>query len=111
MAAGQKQAGAGRQRVAGGAGPEAAVADQLARSDPKRLELGHGGGQQPVLGRAGVKLTGVQDALSVEREFGRLKNEWALLQLRVRGVEVRIHTDLTISSSSPADSAGVGPVR
>ena len=34
---------------------------------------------------------------SVEREFGRLKNEWALLPLRVRGVErVRLHADLTI---------------
>jgi Transposase DDE domain/Transposase domain (DUF772) len=34
---------------------------------------------------------------AVEREFGRLKHEWALLPLRVRGVErVRIHADLTI---------------
>ncbi len=34
---------------------------------------------------------------SVEREFGRLKNEWALLPLRVRGLErVRLHADLTI---------------
>jgi len=34
---------------------------------------------------------------SVEREFGRLKNEWALAPLRVRGVErVRLHADLTI---------------
>jgi hypothetical protein len=34
---------------------------------------------------------------SVEREFGRLKNEWALLWLRVRGIErVRLHADLTI---------------
>ena len=31
------------------------------------------------------------------REFGRLKNEWALLPLRVRGIErVRLHADLTI---------------
>jgi hypothetical protein len=29
---------------------------------------------------------------SVEREFGRLKNEWALLPLRVRGLErVKLH--------------------
>ena len=36
---------------------------------------------------------------SVEREFGRLKHEWALLPLRVRGVErVRLHADLTILS-------------
>jgi Transposase DDE domain/Transposase domain (DUF772) len=34
---------------------------------------------------------------AVEREFGRLKHEWALLPLRVRGIErVRLHTDLTI---------------
>jgi hypothetical protein len=33
----------------------------------------------------------------VEREFGRLKNEWALLPLRVRGLErVKLHADLTI---------------
>jgi hypothetical protein len=34
---------------------------------------------------------------AVEREFGRLKREWALAPLRVRGVErVRLHADLTI---------------
>jgi transposase len=34
---------------------------------------------------------------AVEREFGRLKHEWALLPLRVRGLErVQLHTDLTI---------------
>jgi hypothetical protein len=34
---------------------------------------------------------------SVEREFGRLKNEWALAPLRVRRIErVRLHADLTI---------------
>jgi Transposase DDE domain len=34
---------------------------------------------------------------AVEREFGRLKNEWPLLPLRVRGIErVRLHADLTI---------------
>ncbi|HKP90578.1 MAG TPA: transposase [Thermoleophilaceae bacterium] len=34
---------------------------------------------------------------AVEREFGRLKHEWALLPLRVRGIErVRLHTDLTV---------------
>ena len=32
-----------------------------------------------------------------EREFGRLKHEWSLLPLRVRGIErVRLHADLTI---------------
>ncbi len=35
--------------------------------------------------------------MSVEREFGRLKNEWALGPLRVRGLErVQLHADLTI---------------
>jgi transposase len=34
---------------------------------------------------------------SVERAFGRLKNEWALAPLRVRRIErVRLHADLTI---------------
>ena len=34
---------------------------------------------------------------AVEREFGRLKNEWGLLPLRVRRIErVRLHVDLTI---------------
>ena len=34
---------------------------------------------------------------AVEREFGRLKNEWALSPLRVRGIgRVALHADLTI---------------
>jgi Transposase DDE domain len=34
---------------------------------------------------------------AVEREFGRLKNDWSLTPLRVRGVErVRLHADRTI---------------
>src|SRR5437660_2690486 len=34
---------------------------------------------------------------SVEREFGRLKNEWSLAPLRIRGLErVQLHADLTI---------------
>jgi Transposase DDE domain len=34
---------------------------------------------------------------AVERAFGRLKNEWALLPLRVRGIKrVHLHADLTI---------------
>jgi hypothetical protein len=33
----------------------------------------------------------------VEREFGRLKNEWVLAPLRVRGIDrIQLHTDLTI---------------
>jgi hypothetical protein len=39
----------------------------------------------------------ITTARSVERLFGRLKNEWALLPLRVRGIErVKLHADLTI---------------
>jgi transposase len=34
---------------------------------------------------------------AIEREFGRLKHEWALLPLRSRGLHrVRLHADLTI---------------
>jgi IS5 family transposase len=34
---------------------------------------------------------------AVEREFGRLKHEWAMLPLRVRGIKkVKLHVDLTI---------------
>jgi DDE family transposase len=34
---------------------------------------------------------------AVEREFGRLKKDWALAPLRVRGLDrVRLHADLTI---------------
>jgi hypothetical protein len=34
---------------------------------------------------------------ALEREFGRLKHEWALVPLRVRAIErVRLHADLTI---------------
>jgi hypothetical protein len=40
---------------------------------------------------------GYRGRASVEREFGRLKNEWALLPLRVGGIErVKLHADLTI---------------
>jgi hypothetical protein len=39
----------------------------------------------------------LQGRASVEREFGRLKNDWALAPLRVRGLErVQLHADLTI---------------
>jgi hypothetical protein len=34
---------------------------------------------------------------AVKREFGRLKHDWALAPLRVRGLDrVRLHADLTI---------------
>jgi len=48
---------------------------------------------------------------SVEREFGRLKNEWALLPLRVRGIErVRLHADLTILAKLACALARTGAV-
>jgi len=38
-----------------------------------------------------------RERTAVEREFGRLKHEWALLPLRVRRIErVRLHADLSI---------------
>jgi len=34
---------------------------------------------------------------AIEREFGRLKHDWAMLPLRVRGLDrVRLHADLTV---------------
>ena len=48
------------------------------------------------LPRAGTGVAATARA-AVEREFGRLMNEWALLPLRVRGLErVQLHADLTI---------------
>jgi len=39
----------------------------------------------------------LQGRAAVEREFGRLKNDWALAPLRTRGLgRVRLHADLTI---------------
>lgn len=41
--------------------------------------------------------SGYRKRAAVEREFGRLKNEWGLKPLRVRGLDrVRLHTDLTV---------------
>ena len=48
----------------------------------------------------------------VEREFGRLKHEWALLPLRVRGVErVRLHADLTILAKLACALARAAPAQ
>lgn len=48
---------------------------------------------------------------AVEREFGTLKHRWALLPLRVRGIErVALHVDLTILArlaSALADARAV----
>ena len=39
---------------------------------------------------------------SVERQFGRLKNEYGLASLRVRGLErVALHTDLVMLARLP----------
>ena len=52
----------------------------------------------PLIPRETLRWKGLyRKRASVEREFGRLKHEWALLPLRVRGLErVRLHTDLTV---------------
>ena len=52
---------------------------------------------QDVYSRTIARSAAVRRRASVEREFGRLKHEWSLLPLRVRGVDrVRLHADLTI---------------
>jgi transposase len=52
----------------------------------------------PLVPRETKRLKGLyRKRASVEREFGRLKNEWGLKPLRVRGLErVRLHADLTV---------------
>ncbi len=48
---------------------------------------------------------------SVERENGRLKNEWGLLPIRVRRIErVRLHADLTILARLASALASVRAV-
>lgn len=52
----------------------------------------------PLIPRETLRWKGLyRGRASVERAFGRAKNEWALAPLRVRKIErVRLHTDLTI---------------
>jgi transposase, IS5 family len=52
----------------------------------------------PLIPRETLRWKGLyRGRASVERSFGRLKNEWALAPLRVRRIErVRLHADLTI---------------
>jgi IS5 family transposase len=54
----------------------------------------------PLIPRETLRWKGLyRGRASVEREFGRLKNEWGLKPLRVRKIErVRLHADLTILS-------------
>jgi transposase len=53
---------------------------------------------RPLIPRETLRWKGLyRRRASVERAFGRLKNEWALAPLRVRRIErVRLHADLTI---------------
>lgn len=52
----------------------------------------------PLIPRETLRFNGLyRGRASVERAFGRLKNEWSLAPLRVRGIDrVRLHADLTI---------------
>jgi hypothetical protein len=52
----------------------------------------------PLIPRETLRFKGLyRGRASVERGFGRLKNEWSLAPLRVRRIErVRLHADLTI---------------
>jgi IS5 family transposase len=54
----------------------------------------------PLIPRETLRWKGLyRGRASVERAFGRLKNEWSLTPLRVRRIErVRLHADLTILS-------------
>jgi transposase len=54
----------------------------------------------PLIPRETLRWKGLyRGRASVERAFGRLKNEWSLKPLRVRRIErVRLHADLTILS-------------
>jgi hypothetical protein len=56
-------------------------------------------GAQEDLGAAAEQFAGTVTVKSgtVEREFGDLKHEWALLPLRVRRIQrIKLHVDLTI---------------
>jgi hypothetical protein len=76
-------------------GDEVALPD---RRVPARVPVGQGGSAAPARPpRVGAVTEAVSLPRRVEREFGRLKHDWALLPLRVRGLErVRLHADLTI---------------
>ena len=68
------------------------------RELPPCVPMSKGGPPSP-LGAARVEAwkSLYRGRASVEREFGRLENESALLPLRVRGIEgVGLHADLTI---------------
>ena len=76
-------------------GDEAALPDRRVQA---HLPVGHGRSAAPA-GPARVEPLDrpVPEPRRCEREFGRLKNEWALPPLRVHGLDrVRLHADLTI---------------
>jgi hypothetical protein len=76
-------------------GDEAALPDRRVQA---RLPVGQGRSAAPA-GPARVEPLDrpVPGPRRCEREFGRLKNEWALPPLRVHGLDrVRLHADLTI---------------
>jgi IS5 family transposase len=51
----------------------------------------------PLIPRETLRWCGLYKKRGAEREFGRLKNEWSLAPLRVRGIKrVQLHADLTI---------------
>ena len=63
-----------------------------------RQPLGQGRRLHPLIPRETLRWRKLyKGRASVEREFGRLKNDWGLKPLRVRGLErVRLHADLTM---------------
>jgi len=63
-----------------------------------RIHMGQGRPAAPAHPARDRTIQGaVGQRVAVEREFGRLKNEWGLLPLRVRRLpRVRLHVDLTI---------------
>jgi transposase len=70
------------------------------RRMPARVRLDQGRPLHPLIPRETLRWKGLyRGRASVERAFGRLKNEWGLAPLRVRRIErVRLHADLTILS-------------
>jgi hypothetical protein len=67
----------------------------------------------PLIPRETLRWRGLyRGRAAVEREFGRLKDEWALAPLRVRGIDrVRLHADLTILAKFSCALARARAVR
>jgi transposase len=65
----------------------------------------------PLIPRETLRWKGLyRGRASVERAFGRLKNEWGLAPLRVRRIErVRLHANLTILAQLSSALIGSGP--